>query len=161
MNVNSYRKSLIVGAVIGAIQIVLLTIFMAVVLYLTDGEGFFFKEGVKQQIGNICLEDIDKIGYIVSAIIPLIFLKYNSVKYLFPLMISSIFSYLITCDAMSAILFYIFSCNILGRLDLLHFGYWVFPFGALCGTILSVIINTSVNFHKKKKAIKRQVQIPD
>ncbi len=150
MKANSYEKSLIIGAIIGAIQIVLLTVFMAIVLHLTDGEGFFYKEGVNEQVRNIYLDDVDKIGYIVAAIIPLIILKYNSIKYLLPIMISSIFSYCITFYALNSILYYIFSCNVLGSLDVLHFGGWIFPVGALYGTVLSVIIITIANLYKKK-----------
>lgn len=151
MKVVSYEKSLIVGTIIGAIQIIFLTIFMAIILYLTDGEEFFYKEGMSKQIGNIHLDDVDKIGYTVAAIIPLIILRYNSVKYLLPLMISSIFSYCITFYVLNGILYYIFSCNVLGGLDILHFGGWVFPVGTLYGTALSVIINTIINFYRKIK----------
>ena len=149
MKANSYEKSLAIGVIIGAIQIVLLTIFMTIVLHLTSGEGFFYKEGVHQQIRNIYLADVDKIGYIVAAIIPLVLLKYDSFKYLLLIMILSIFSYCITFYLMDAILYYIFSCNVLGNLDILHFGGWIFPVGALHGTVLSVTINTIVNFYKK------------
>ena len=151
MKVYSYKKSLIVGTIIGAIQIVFLTIFMAIILYLTDGEWFFHKEGMSKQIGNIHLDDVDKIGYIVAAIIPLILLIYNSVKYLPPLIISSIFSYCITFYVLNGILYYIFTCNILGGLDILHFGGWIFPVGAFIGTMLAVFINMIINFDKKKQ----------
>lgn len=150
MKANSYEKSLLVGAIIGVIQIVLLTVFMAMVLHLTDGYGFFYKEGVNEQVRNIYLDDVDKIGYIVATIIPLILLRYDSIKYLLPIIISSIFSYFITFYALDAILYYIFSCNVLGRLDVLHFGGWIFPIGALNGTVLSVIIITIANLYKRK-----------
>ena len=88
MKVNSYEKSLLVGALIGVIQIVLLTVFMAMVLHLTDGYGFFYKESVNEQVRNIYLDDVDKIGYIVATIIPLILLRYDSIKYLLPIIIS-------------------------------------------------------------------------
>lgn len=150
MKANSYEKSFLIGAIIGVIQIILLTVFMAIVLHLTDGDGFFYKEGANEQVKNIYLDDVDKIGYIVAAIIPLILLRYDLIKYLLPIMISSIFSYFITFYVMDLILYYIFSCNVLGGLDVLHFGGWIFPVGALYGTVLSVIIITITNIYKKK-----------
>ena len=69
MKVDSCKKSLISGVIIGAIQLIFLTAFMAVILYLTDGEWFFYKEGMHKQIGNIRLDNVDKFGYIVAAIV--------------------------------------------------------------------------------------------
>lgn len=151
MKVNSYMKSLITGAIIGVIQLVVLTMFMATILYLTNGEGFFHKAGTHQSVGNIHLDDVNKIGYIIAAVLPLTLLRYTSVKYMPLLILSSIFSYCLTFLLLNDILFYIFSCNLLGGLDVLHFGGWIFPVGALCGTVLAVIINARMNYHKKKK----------
>lgn len=153
MKIDSYIKSLIIGAVTGALQIVILTIFMGVILHLTGGESFFHKEEINTQIGNIRLDNIDKIGYILAAIVPIMMLRYSSIKYFPSCMFSGIASYFASFCVLDAVLYYVFSCNVLGGLDVLHFGGWIFPVGALFGTAVSVIVNTTINSNRKRKNI--------
>lgn len=150
MRIDLYRKSVICGFIYGAISIVIMTIFIAVVLYLTDGEDFFYKEGVTQQIGNISLRDVDTVGYILAALVPVLLLRYSSVRYLPFHICSSVLSYFLTYFVIDSILYYFFSCNLLGGLDVLHYGGWVFPVGAMLGLIISVIINTFMNLKRNR-----------
>lgn len=149
MKIDSYNKSVLIGFINSAIQVVLLVVFTAVVLHLTNGEGFMHKEYVNEQVGNIRRKDVEAVGYILSSVVPLVLLRYNSIKYLPLHIVVSIGAYLIYYFIFNYILYYVFKCNILGGFDALRFGAGVFPYGALAGTVLSVIINTIVNLYKK------------
>ena len=78
------------------------------------------------------------IGAVVSAFVPILLLRYNSIKYLFSFLLLSILFYVI-------ILFLVVIFLIGGSFDFINYATFPFPIGFGAGTVIAIIINTIKN----------------
>ena len=150
MKMISWKKSITVGLLNALITFAMLTVFVCFIYYVfLNGEEFIGKDKTVYVINGISFYSLIVIGIILSAFVPIIFLKFESAKYLI--------TYCICSSMMYAILYIIFlsfgemiSFGFLYPLenfDTIVYAVFSFPLGSAIGTVISI----AIHFIKKKR----------
>ena len=142
MKIVSWKNSITVGLLNALITFTMLTVFVCFTHYvLLNGEEFIGKDKTVYIINGISFYSLIVIGVILSAFIPIIFLKFKSAKYLITYCICSSIIYVILY-----IIFVLFGEIIsLGFLypmenfDTIIYAAFIFPLGSSMGTVISII----------------------
>ena len=142
MKIVSWKNSITVGLLNALITFTMLTVFVCFTHYvLLNGEEFIGKDKTVYIINGISFYSLIVIGVILSAFVPIIFLKFKSAKYLITYCICSSIIYVILY-----IIFVLFGEIIsLGFLypmenfDTIIYAAFIFPLGSAMGTVIAII----------------------
>ena len=138
LRISSYKTASISALVQAFLSVLLCILFTYVVLRLTGFEEFIGKDGKEEIINGIRYDAVLCIGAVVSAFVPILLLRYNSIKYLFSFLLLSILFYVI-------ILLLVVIFLIGGSFDFINYATSSFPVGAGVGTVVAITINTIKN----------------
>ena len=142
MKIVSWKNSITVGLLNALITFTMLTVFVCFTHYvLLNGEEFIGKDKTVYIINGISFYSLSVIGVILSAFVPIIFLKFKSAKYLITYCICSSIIYVILY-----IIFVLFGEIIsfgflypMENFDTIIYAAFIFPLGSAMGTVISII----------------------
>ena len=149
MKISSWKKSTTVALLNALITFAVLTVFVCFIYYVfLNGEEFIGKDKTVYIINGISFYSLILIGVILSAFVPIIFLKFEAAKYLITYCI---------CSSIIYVILYIFflSCGEiisfgflypLENFDTMIYAVFSFPLGSAIGTVISI----AIHFIKKK-----------
>ena len=153
MRIKNWRNAVLSGIISAAATILACIIFTYVLDILLRGKNFAGKE-FTSVINGISFIAVQITGGIISALIPLLILRYSSSKFLFAYLPVSVSIYLALCLAiqfgLSQWILYELHANTKGSIfynsplnsfDYLCYCVFTFPIGATVGTMLSIVIN--------------------
>ena len=138
LHISSYDGIFTSALVQSSLTVVLCILFTFIVLSLTGFEEFIGKDGKLEIINGIQYDAVLYTGAVVSSVVPIILLRYNSIKYLFLFLLICIMLYVI-------ILFFVVLFLIGGSFDFINYATFPFPIGFGAGTVIAIIINTIKN----------------
>ena len=142
MKIVSWKNSITVGLLNALITFTMLTVFVCFTHYvLLNGEEFIGKDKTVYIINGISFYSLSVIGVILSAFVPIIFLKFKSAKYLITYCICSSIIYVILY-----IIFVLFGEIIsfgflypMENFDTIIYAAFIFPLGSAMGTVIAII----------------------
>lgn len=153
MKINSIKKSVIVGLIYGIVVFALYVLYTSVIDLILGGENFIYKDETRDIINGLSFVTTQIIATILSALAPIILLRYKNISYY----IASIFVAVIIYIAMllgifiapgfSEICFEIIKKSPMNSFDAIVYGIFNFPLGSIIG----IIINVGVNFLLNRK----------
>ncbi|MCI5893453.1 MAG: hypothetical protein MRZ66_08675 [Clostridiales bacterium] len=149
MKISSWKKSTTVALLNALITFAVLTVFVCFIYYVfLNGEEFIGKDKTVYIINGISFYSLILIGVILSAFVPIIFLKFEAAKYLITYCI---------CSSIIYVILYIFFLSFgeiisfgflypLENFDTMIYAVFSFPLGSAIGTVISI----AIHFIKKK-----------
>lgn len=144
MRIDSWKKSVNYGLLYAVITFGVFTVFTCFVHYiLLQGEEFIGKDETVYYIRGISFYTVNAVGVVLSMMVPILFLRYKSIKYLpLNLLVSSIFY---------CLLYIVFLCfgeiisfgllYPLENFDTIIYAIIAFPIGSFIGSIIAIVIN--------------------
>ena len=113
-------------------------IYSCIVLWLTGGEGFIGKVATHEEINGIRHDVVLLICGIMASFIPILLLRYKSIKYLLLFIPMSILFYI---ALMLLCVLFVIDDNF----DLISFALTSIPIGSAVGTFVTIIFNQIKN----------------
>ena len=157
MKINSGKKALLCGVIYGILTFIIYVAFTCFLYYFFDGENFVYKGETRETLNGISFISVEIIGGIISSLIPIFLMRYNSSDYY----ISSVFIGALLYAFLFVMVFFVGLSSMplslvqecpLNSFDALIYGVFVFPFGAIVGMLITPIINYIINRkHTKTK----------
>lgn len=151
MNITSYKKAIISGFLLGTCIFVAYTLFTCILYYLLDGKFFVGKGGTEPAINGISFNVVQIIAVVISAIIPILLIRYKNVNYYMlsifiaiVLYIIYFIAYFVCLSSMPLEMALKFPMN---SFDALVYGVFTFPLGATIG----LLANGGINFWLNRK----------
>ncbi len=124
--------------------------FVFLISYLTGGKTFIKYDIIVEKIGVISFNSVTIIGFVLSAVVPMITLRYQRIRYIFLYILSGIMLFVFLYCLVWGVLFLIyhifddiFYCP-LNTFDAIYYAMLTFR-GAGIGTLLALIINLIKN----------------
>lgn len=158
MKINSWKQALKSGILSGIILFVIYVAFVFLVSYLIGGESFIKYDIIVENIGIISFDMVTIFGFVLFAIVPMIVLRYQKIKYVFLYILSGDMLFILLYSIMWGILllvYYIsndiFYCPI-NTFDAIYYAILLFR-GSGIGVLLALIINLIKNKKLKSEAI--------
>lgn len=150
VKIDSGKKSMQVGFLLGIITYVFLVLFTTVIYYLCKKENFISENSMHEVINGFNFMHVNVAGAVLAALVPFFVLHYDKVKYV-PL-----------CVVTAAIMyFFLFFISLvvpevlfggldyaLETFDAKFYATVTFPLGSIIGTVWSVVFKSIIKINK-------------
>lgn len=160
MQADTWKKAVLCGVIYGALTLVAYIVFTCAVYYIMGGETFIYKDETRETLNGISFTALEIIGGLVSALIPVFFIRCKTVgNYLISIgsgIITYALGFVIVYAIMFLIFFFVLSAGAeycifpLNTFDFLFYGIAVFPTGAFAGMAVTAVVNCIINMKKRK-----------
>lgn len=153
MKITSGKKAILIGFFYAVLIFVIYIGFTYMINYLTGGKPFVTKGETFEFINGISFGLVKITGIVLSAIIPMLLLRYRSVDAFMLCIFIAIICYIILFVVMvfgilsSLPVELILDCP-LNTFDAMIYGLVIFPIGSIIGMIGTGIINSFINRKK-------------
>ena len=149
MKVDSIKKSLVAGIVLGSCVFLVYTLFTCFIYYLLNGENFVYKGEIRNVINGISFDAVKIVAVVISTVIPIMLVRYKKIThYIFTILIAVVL-YIAYFSAYLVALSYVpieMAINFpMNSFDAFIYGLVNFPLGAIIGIIINVGVNFLIN----------------
>ncbi len=151
MKTVSWKAALKNGVVTGVISFAAFAIFTCFLNYFIL-DGITFYESANAAINGISFTTVNIIYVVLSAIVPVIFLRYEKIKFLLlnsgiAFVVFEVLALLLTVLIMYGIV-NIFGLYVQYTFEILSYALVMVPVGSVLGTVIAIIINAILNEKK-------------
>ena len=143
IKIDSWKRANTSALVQVVVSVLVCILYHFIIFILTGGEEFVGKQPTKEVINGIRYDVVLIVSGVLAGIVPIVFLKYKNIKFLFLYIPLSILYYLV--------IMFLFMCIIedYNVFDLINYAITSIPVGSLIGTVIAIFINY---FNKKKNS---------
>ena len=147
MKIDSIKKSVIFGFIYAILTFAAYLLYTYIINLILGGESFVYKQETIDAINGLSFDTTQIIGAVLSALIPILLLKYTSSIYYIICIFIAAFIYIFLFFGMLEILalFETFRQSPFNTFDSLFYGIFDFPIGATIGILINAVINSLVN----------------
>ena len=151
MKINSIKKTVLSGLIYGIVTFALYVLYTSVINLILGGENFIYKDQTRDIINGLSFVATQIIATILSALVPIILLRYKNTTYYIASIFVSVIIYIALLSGVflapgfSEICFEIITA--MNSFDAIVYGIFNFPLGSIIG----IIINVGVNFLLNRK----------
>lgn len=149
LKIDSSKKAIVAGVILGFCVFFAYALFTCLLHYLFNGEHFIDKGATKESINGISFSVVQSIAVVISAVIPILLIRYKKVDYYVlsifiavALYILFFVIYIVYVGAMPIEKALKFPMN---SFDALYYGIFNFPLGAVIGILVNAVVNFFVN----------------
>ena len=153
IKINSIKKSILTGLLYGIVTFAVYVLYTHIINWMLGGEYFIYKDETRAIVNGISLVSTQIIATILSALIPIVLLRYKNASYytasvfiagvVYIVLLAAIF----IAPGISRFWYEIIAESPMNSFDALFYGIFYIPLGAVIG----VLINSGINFLANKK----------
>ncbi len=153
MKINSFRKSVLSGLIYGMLTFAVYVLYTSILNGILAGENFIYKDETRDIVNGLSFVTTQIIATILSALIPILLLRYKTISYYIASVFIAVSIYIIMLLGMfiapgfSNFFFEIIKGSPMNSFDAIVYGIFNFPLGATIG----ILINVGINFILNKK----------
>lgn len=150
MKIDSGKKSMQAGFLLGVITYALLAIFITVIYYLCKKENFISAESMHEVVNGFNFMHINVVGALLAALVPFFVLRYDEAKYVPLCVITAAIIYLFLFFISLVVPEVLFGGldYPLETFDAKFYAMVTFPLGSIIGTVWSVIFKSVLRIRK-------------
>lgn len=152
MKVNSNKKAVVAGVILGTCVFFAYALFTCFLYYLLNGENFVYKGETRDIINGISFNVVKNVAVVISAVTPILLIRYKKIAHyglsIFIAMILYIVYFVVYFVCLSSMPIEMALKFPMNSFDALIYGIFNFPLGAIIG----ILLNCGINFlHNKKQ----------
>ena len=142
MKLDSWKKSIKIGVLAGAISFIVYALLVLGAGFLTGWQNFFVVDLPVQKIGKLSWELCAGVGVILASLVPVFTLRYEKVKYLFSYLIVSILALVWLYGMMLLVWMTVYPlwCPFVS-LDAVYYLFFSIPIGSVVGTVVAIVLH--------------------
>ena len=151
IKINSAKKAILSGLIYGIVTFVIYVLYTSIINWILGGENFVYKQETREVINGLSFVATQIFATILSALIPIILLRYKNTNYYIASIFVAVIIYIIMLSVIfiapgvSEFWFEVITESPMNSFDAIVYGVVNFPLGALIGLLVNLGVNSLIN----------------